>query len=60
MVLVNFKVKMFNIEISVILKFIKILVYLINFLCRDEVVVFDNYNVFLILNVFGRVWYGFF
>lgn len=33
---------------------------LYKFWCRDEAAVFDNYNVPLTPNGFGRVWYGFF
>lgn len=51
---------MSNIEISATFKLIKILVYLINFDAEMKLQFFDNYNVPLTPNGFGRVWYGFF
>lgn len=51
---------MSNIEISATFKLIKNISLLYKFWCRDEAAVFDNYNVPLTPNGFGRVWYGFF
>lgn len=50
---------MSNIEISATFKLIKILVYFINFDAEMKLQFFDNYNVPLTPNGFGRVWYGF-